>query len=172
MENNFMLTDDLLWDYADGFLDPAEKQQVERYVQQHPDARRRLDNILAEKQELFSLSLEAPNAGFADRVMAAWAAEHVHEQAKAKGGDWIIRIIPVVFGLFVLTPVVVMVLAALQLAPGELPTVPLPEMPVINWAAWVSNPILQYGLLLTLVLIGLRFLDKYLQHWRLVHAVN
>lgn len=172
MENNFMLTDDLLWDYADGFLDPAEKQQVERYMQQHPDARLRLEHILTEKREISSLPLESPNAGFADRVMAAWAAEHVHQQAKAKGGDWIIRIIPAVFGLFVLTPVVVMVFAALQLAPGELPTIPMPEMPVIDWAAWVGNPILQYGLLLTLVLMGLRFLEKYVQHWRLVHTAN
>lgn len=172
MENNFMLTDDLLWDYADGFLDTAEKQQVERYVQLHPDAQRRLDQILAEKRELSALSLESPNAGFADRVMAAWAVERIHEHAQAGGKDWILRLIPAVFSLFVLTPVVVMVFAALQLNPADLPAVSLPEIPTVDWASWIGSPVLQYGLLLTLVLIGLRFLEKYVQHWQLAHPAN
>ena len=172
MENKFLLTEEMLWDYADGFLTASEKQQVETYLERHPESKVQLDSILAEKQELFSLSLESPNPGFADRVMAAWAAEQVHAKAKANGNDWIIRLIPLVFGLFVLTPLVVMVLGALQLTPGELPTLTIPEMPSIDWDAWANNPFLQYGLLLTIVFTGLRFLDKVLQHRRLVHQLE
>ena len=75
MENKFLLTDEMLWDYADGFLSPAEKGQVEDYLRGNPEWKARLDMIQAEKRELFSMTLEAPNPGFADRVMAAWAAE-------------------------------------------------------------------------------------------------
>lgn len=172
MENNFLLTDDLLWDYTDGFLSPPQQQQVEVYLQSHPEWAERLNHILAEKQDLFSLTLETPNAGFADTVMAAWAAEHVGAKAKAKGGDWIIRLIAVVFGLFILVPVVVMVFAALEVSPDQLPSFELPALPAVDWAAWATNSFLQYGLLLTLAFAGLRFLEKLLQHRQLAHQLG
>ena len=172
MENKLLLTDDMLWDYADGFLDAAEKQRVENYLRLNPEGQARLETILAEKRELFSLPLESPDPGFADRVMAAWAAEQVHVRAKAKGKDWIIWLIAGVFGLFLLTPVVVMVVAALQLSPEQVPSIAIPEMPAVDWSFWANNSFLQYGLLLTAVLLGLRFLDKYLQHRRLAHDLG
>lgn len=172
MKDTLMLSDDMLWDYADGFLDAAEKQRVEDYLRLNPEWQARLEIILAEKREMFSLPLESPDPGFADRVMAAWAAEQVHVRAKAKGRDWMIWLIAGVFGLFLLTPVVVMVVAALQLSPEQIPSIAIPEMPAIDWSIWVNNSFLQYGLLLTIVLVGLRFLDKYLQHRRLAHDLG
>lgn len=169
MENNFLLTDELLWDYADGFLSGAEKIQVETYLAQHPEWRMRLQIIRDEKLELASIPLEAPNPGFADRVMAAWAAEHVASKASAKGNDWIIRLIAAVFGLFILTPVIVMVVGAVQLPPEETPAYQLPKLPEVDWSVWAGSPVLQYTLLLALAFAGLRFLDKYLQHKRLTH---
>lgn len=169
MDQNLILTDELLWDYADGFLTPAEQGQVETYLDQHPDWAQRLQSILEEKRELLSMPLEAPNAGFSDRVMAAWAAEQVHVKATAKGNDWIIRLIAAVFGLFILTPVIVMVIAALQMSPADAPAYQLPTLPEIDWSVWVESPFLQYALLLSLAFVGLRFLDKYLQHRRLAH---
>lgn len=172
MKDTLLLTDDMLWDYADGFLSTAEKYRVEEYLRLHPEAQARLDIILAEKRELFSLPLESPDPGFADRVMAAWATEQVHVRAKVKGKDWIIRLFVAVFGLFLLAPVVVMVLAALQLSPEQVPAITIPEMPAIDWSLWANNAFLQYGLLLTAVLMGLRFLDKYLQHRRMAHDLG
>lgn len=173
MKDTLLLNDDMLWDYADGFLDAAEKQRVENYLRQHPEWQARLDTILAQKRELFSLPLESPDTGFADRVMAAWAAEQVHVRAQqAKGKDWMIWLIAAVFGLFLITPVVVMVLAAFQLPAEQLPSVALPEMPAIDWALWADNPFLQYGLLFTAVLLVLRFLDKFLQHRRMAHDLG
>lgn len=171
MENNFLLTDDLLWDYADGFLDTSENVRVEAYLKQHPEWQRRLQHILDEKQALATLPMESPDPGFTDRVMAAWAAEQAQAQ-KAKGSsDWIIRFIVLAFGLFVLTPVVVMLIAAMQMAPSELPAVALPELPAIDWMAWVDSPVLMYGLLLLFVVSGLRLADKILQHQRLTHKL-
>lgn len=172
MENNFLLNDELLWDYADGFLPGAEKIRVEAYLAQHPEWLARLQRIQDEKRELGSIPLEAPNPGFADRVMAAWVAEQVTSKAKAKGNDWIIRLIAAVFGLFILTPVVVMVVGAVQLAPEETPAIQLPQIPETDWSAWAGNPALQYALLLILVFAALRFLDKYLQHRRLTHQIS
>ena len=172
MNNHFMITDDMLWDYADNFLSAAEKQQVEAYLAQHPEWQTRLGMILHEKQELHALSLESPAPGFTDRVMAAWATEQVKQKASAQPNDWIIRLIALVFGLFILTPVVVMVVAVLQAAPGALPSVALPELPVVRWETWIASPILQYGLMLLLAFAGLRFMDKLLQHRRLAHELE
>jgi len=166
MENHFLLTDDMLWDYADGFLSDKEKKQVEAYLAQHPEWSIRLETILAEKQELAALPLTAPMHGFSDRVMAAWAAERVQSKAEAKGDDWIVRLIAVVFGLFILVPTVVMVVAALQLSPAEATAIDVPQvsLPAIPVEDWVVSAVVQYGLLLAFVVIGLRFLDKVLQH--------
>ena len=172
MENTFKMTDEMLWDYADGFLSTAEKGQVEDYLRGNPEWKARLDMIQAEKRELFSMTLEAPNPGFADRVMASWTAEQVHVRAEEKGKDWIIRLIAAVFGLFLITPVVVMVAGALQLSPEQLPAIAIPELPVVDWALWANNSFLQYGLLLTAVFVLLRFLDKFLQHRRLANELG
>lgn len=172
MDHNLLLTDEILWDYADGFLSPAEQEQVTTYLEGHPEWAQRLQAILDEKRELFSLPLESPNPGFADRVMAAWAAEQVHVKATQKGNDWIIRLIAAIFGLFILTPVIVMVVGALQLSPADAPAYTLPTLPDVDWSAWLNSPLLQYALLLTLAFAGLRFLDKYLQHRRLAHQLD
>ena len=171
MENNFLLTDDMLWDYADGILSGAEKGQVEAYLQRHPEWQARLRLILGEKEELSAIPLEAPNPGFADRVMAAWAAEHVKIKAAAPGKDWIIRLIALVFVLFVLAPAVVMVVAALQLSPAEKSGFSIPEIPVSEWSAAVQSPFFTYGLLFVTAFITLRFLDKIVQHRRLAQQL-
>ncbi|MCC6459288.1 MAG: hypothetical protein IT260_02380 [Saprospiraceae bacterium] len=175
MEHTFLMTDDMLWDYADGLLSAADKARVESELLQNPEWQQRLRLIQAEKQELFSLPLETPGAGFADRVMSAWAAEHMQARAKAEGKDWIIRLIALVFVWFVLLPVVVMLVTALQVTPAAAPLVNLPELPNIPAAEWsrrLSNPAVTYSLLLGLVFVGLRFLDKYLQHRRLAHELG
>lgn len=170
MENNFIMTDDMLWDYADDFLAASERRQVDAYLQQHPEWQVRLQAILDEKQDLLAIPLESPDRGFADRVMAAWATEQVAK--KANGKDWIVRLILVVFGLFLIAPVIIMVVAALQLSPAETYTLPMPELPAVNWTVLADNPVLQYALLLIFALVGLRFLDKIFQHQRLVHKME
>lgn len=171
MENTFVLTDDLLWDYADGFLTGAEKQQVEEYLSRYPDWRVKLQLIQDEKRELAALPMDSPSPGFADRVLAAWAVERVKSTAAAKGNDWVIRLIAVVFVLFVLTPAVVMVVAALQIPAAEAPTFELPQvsLPVEQWDFWLTSPVLLMGLMLAFVFFGLRFLDKFLLQRLLVH---
>jgi len=171
MENKFLLTDDLLWDYADGFLAAPDNTRVEAYLQQHPEWQARLRSILDEKQLLATMPLESPDPGFTDRVMAAWTAEQTQAKSAKGSKDWIIRLIVLAFGLFVITPVIVMLVAALQMAPAELPTVPMPELPAIDWTTLAASPILTYGLLLLFAVSVLRLLDKILQHQRLAHKL-
>ena len=96
--------------------------------------------------------------------MAAWAAEQAPAQVKVKGKDWTIRLITLVFLLFVLTPVGVLLFSTAQLAPGALPDFQLPQLPAVDWSAWANSPVLLYGLLLLTGIWGLRLLDKILQH--------
>lgn len=173
MENTFFLTDDLLWDYADGFLTAVKKHQVDAYLSLHPEWQARLQLILEEKRELAALPMESPSPGFSDRVLAAWAAERVKSTAEAKGNDWVIRLIAVVFVLFVLTPVVVMVVAALQIPAAEAPAFELPQvsLPLEQWDSWLTSPVLLMGGMLAFVFFGLRFLDKFLFQRLLVYKV-
>ncbi|TNE53095.1 MAG: hypothetical protein EP344_15120 [Bacteroidetes bacterium] len=171
MENKLLLTDDLLWDYADALLTTEQMEQVDHYLQQHPEWRERLQMIRAEKQELAAVPLESPDRGFADRVMAAWAAEQVKTKTAGNGKDWIIRLIALVFVLFILTPIVLLILNAPQIAPVDLPAVEMPELPVVNWSAILDSTVLQYGLLLAFALAGLRLLDKFLQQRFRTHQI-
>lgn len=168
MENNFLLTDDMLWDYADGFLETKEKARVDAYLRQHPEQRERLDAILAEKRTFATLPLEKPKAGFADRVMAAWAAEQAHARATKPGKDWIIYIISAVLGLFIVSA---MVVTGMQQTPAQLP-IEMPEVPTFDWGALFGNRVLQYGLYFSLALLALKFVEKYLEQRRVVDMLK
>lgn len=49
MNNNFLLTDEHLWDYADGFLSAEENLRVEAYLHQHPEWQEHLDALYGRK---------------------------------------------------------------------------------------------------------------------------
>lgn len=170
MEKNILLTDELLWDYADGFLDPEKVVQVDDYLRLHPEWQSRLEAIQAEKKAFTALPLEQPNAGFAERVMAAWTVEQVNVKAPEPGKDWIIRIIIAVFGLFVLIPMVVMVLAAVQMTPEALIPFEVPTMPYVNWTGIFHHTALHYSLYLGLTFLSLRLLEKVLQQKGILSA--
>ena len=166
MENNFLLSDDMLWDYADGFLEDAEKLQVEAYLQQHPEQRYCLDSILREKRAFAALPLEKPQSGFADRVMAAWVAEQTQARAvaPAKPRDWVLLSIAGVFGLFLFGAFILVIAMALESVPMvSIPEAYMPQVPVLDWAAILINPAFRYSLILLLAFLILQILDKYLQ---------
>jgi hypothetical protein len=164
-----MLTDDLLWDYTDGFLTEAEKVRVDAYLRQHPEWQERLDAILAEKRAFHATPLEKPKPGFSDRVMAAWAAEtHANYVATAKGKDWIIYLISGALGLFICAAFVV---AGMQSAPEKLP-VEMPKLPAYDWSQIFGNQMLQYGLLFALTLLALKFVERYLEQRRVLDKLK
>ncbi|MBK6994763.1 MAG: hypothetical protein IPH31_07480 [Lewinellaceae bacterium] len=169
MENNFLLTDDILWDYADGFLARDEKLRVDTYLRQHPEQQARLDAIMSEKRAFTAMPLEKPNTGFAQNVMAAWAAEQTPSKAaapvKTKGHDWILWAISVAFGLMIVVPFML----APSAAPSELSLqipeeyIPQFQVPTFDWASFFSSALLRNTVLLTMAFMGLKLLDKYLQ---------
>lgn len=169
MENNFLLTDDMLWDYADGLLHPEEKVQVDHYLRQHPEHQTRLNTILAEKRAWTALPLDRPNAGFADRVMAAWVAEQSKNPGLVpnKGRDWIIYCIAAAMGFFILLPIVLLLLAAPSNM-GIISTEYIPQTPVILWGEIFLSPVMRFGLPLTLMFFCFRFFDQYLQHKKML----
>lgn len=166
MENNFFLNDDLLWDYNDGLLTADEELQIEAYLLQHPEWQEKLEHIRFEQKALSHLPLEKPRPSFSDRVMAAIASESLEERAlvPARKKDWIIYAIAGVFALFILTPVIFMVVAALNAAPQTTALLPV-ELPAtaIDWNLLAGNTVFHYILYLGFVLIGLRFLEKFFQ---------
>ncbi len=159
-----MLTEEMLWDYADGLLTEAEKLRVEACLQQNPQDRARLDGVLAEKRAFAAMPLEKPRAGFADGVMAAWAAAQAQPDAKpAKGRDWILIAIAGLMGALLLSALALGIGMAPSMPELKLPDQYLPQMPVVDWAALLDNAVLRYGIILALAVLSLQILDKYLQ---------
>lgn len=158
----------MLWDYADGFLETKEKARIDAILREHPEHRERLDAILAAKRTFSALPLEKPKAGFADRVMAAWAVEQAHTRAAKPGKDWMVYIISAVFGLFIVAAVV---MVGMQPVPDRLP-VELPQMPDYDWGALFGNRVLQYGLYFALTLLTLKLAEKYFHQRQLLDRLN
>ncbi len=164
-----MLTDDMLWDYADGFLEGDERLRVDAYLRQHPEQQARLEAILSEKRAFSGLNLEKPNAGFVQQVMAAWAAEQAPakavQSAKAKGQDWILWGIAAVFVLMIAVPFLMAPAAATTGPAFQIPEEYIPQFqaPTFDWAGFFSSAWLRNTILLTMAFMGLKILDKYLQ---------
>jgi hypothetical protein len=171
MDNNFLLSEDMLWDYADGFLDQADKMQVDAYLQLHPEHQSRLDTIVAEKRAFSALPLDRPKSGFADRVMAAWVAEQSGQASLAtdKGKDWIIYCIAAAMGFFILLPIILMAISAPAMSTDIIPAEYIPEVPAIPWGKIFTSPVMRIGLPLTLLFFCFRFLDQYLQQKKMSH---
>ena len=167
MENNFILTDDILWDYADGFLGGEEKLRVEAYLRQHPERNSRLEAILAEKRAFSAIPLENPDTGFAQKIMAAWSAEQAPEKAmgvvKGTGRDWILWGIAAAFGLMIAVPFLISPAAVPAEFTFQIPEEYIPRVPTFDWAGFLSSAWLRNTLLLLTAFIGLKILDKYLQ---------
>jgi len=169
MENKFLLTDDMLWDYADGFLDRDKKLRIEAFLRQHPEQQARLDAIMSEKRTFTALPLEKPNTGFAQNVMSAWAAEQAPSKAaapiKTKGRDWILWAISVAFGLMIAAPFLLSTSAAPSELSLQIPEEYIPQfqVPTFDWAGFFNSALLRNTVLLTMAFMGLKLLDKYLQ---------
>jgi hypothetical protein len=166
MNHHFILTDEILWDYADGFLSLEEKKQVETWLNEHPESQTRLDHILMEKRAFATFPLEKPESGFSQQVMHAWTMEQkpAKRTAKAKHKDWIFwgaaGILLILFFIpFLLSP------DALPTEPVSIPEkfVPQITVPSYDWTGLLNSSLTQFLLLITLALLGLKLLDKYLQ---------
>lgn len=162
MDNHFMLTDDILWDYADGLLSTAEKAQVEAYLTQHPEQAARLEAVLTEKRAFRSLQADSPDKGFSDRLMAAWTAEQAHARASLRKPDRVLSFIALGFGVLLLF-VFFAVWSSAPEASIHIPEEYLPQPSSLNLPALLDNPIWRVGIMLAMVLLGLQVLDKYLQ---------
>lgn len=164
-----MLTDELLWDYADGFLEETERLQVDAYLRQHPEQQARLQGILAEKRTFSKLPLEKPASDFANKVMMAWAAEQAPAQAgtivKRQGRDWILWGIALAFGIMLALPFLMPASEAPTSLPLQIPDDYLQQvqLPTFDWAGLFNSSLMSYTLLLTLAFMSLKLLDKYLQ---------
>ena len=176
MENNFLLTEDMLWDYVDDLLNEEDRRMVESYLSQHADQRARVDHIRQEKMALSALPFEKPDRLFADRVLAAWAGEQVQTfaaTAPPARRDWVVHAIAASLGVFLLAPLMVLVVVAFQAAPAvpvQLPTVKYPS--VDEFSALMSNQALQFGLIAVPVILSLFLLDKYLHQRRVIDQLR
>jgi anti-sigma factor RsiW len=160
------INEDILWDYADGLLSPAERLEVDALLRSDPALQAQLQEVLAFRAQMHAIPLEKPRAGFADGVMAAWAGEQLAAYQPPPNRDWMVFGVAGAFGLFIV--------GALASAIASLPwpkSVQLPfKMPQWEWPDWDFGALSLDARLLQLLVpalftvLALTVLDKYLRH--------
>lgn len=96
------ITEDQLWDYAEGRLPAPEKPAVEQWLAGDPGRRRQLEDIRLISGALSGGEAEQPSLRFAARVMEAWDTEQALRTAPLKTHTDK-RVVYAVGGLLVLT---------------------------------------------------------------------
>jgi anti-sigma factor RsiW len=178
MKEPFLMTEDLLWDYADGLLDEPTATALLAYLQQHPDWQLQLDTIVADRKALLSMPLDKPRADFSSRVMAAWAMEQMTQKVRQPRKDWISYGIAALFGLFILGGIAMIIVALAQNALPETPAVIADYTKKINIdlnrfnidfnkvMLLLTHPMWQYFLYFGLTFALLHLLDRRLNSVR------
>ena len=169
-----LINEDILWDYADGLLSPAERLEVDALLHSNPDLQAQLQEVLTFRAQLHATPLEKPRAGFADGVMAAWAGEQMQAYQAPANRDWIVFSVAAAFGLFIVSALISVIARipwpkSVQL-PFEAPKWQLPEWNFGNLG--LDGRVLQLLLPALLVLMTLMVLDKYLRHRRFLENLE
>ena len=164
--NHFLVTDELLWDYADGLLSSTEKQQLDTYLVQHPEHQERLKTIQRERMALHTFGPESPRAGFADKIMAAWVSEQMDHSAAAAQKDRKLLLFPLVLGFLLITAMAsTLVIVVKVLSSGaNLPKDQVPAIPTLSPSVlteFVSNTTVQMAVFTSFTLLLLVFADRF-----------
>ena len=169
------MKEDILWDYADGLLSPAERLEVDALLRSDPALQAQLQEVLAFRAQLHATPLEKPRAGFADGVMAAWAAEQMQAYQPPPNRDWMVFSVAAAFGLFIVSALVSVIASIPWPKSVRLPAVELPKWQLPEWnfdGLQVDAQLLQLLLPALLVLLTLMVVDKYLRHRRFLENLG
>src|SRR2546428_14157905 len=69
------VTEEQLWDYADGLLSAHEAKEVEALIASDQSLQRKLEEIRAISKSLAAMDLQSPSADFTSKVISAWKTE-------------------------------------------------------------------------------------------------
>lgn len=164
------MNNELLWDFADGLLDPTEHAAVEAQLQSDPALRAQLADVERERALLLAaVPLESPRPGFTDGVMAAWVAEQMGEKGRIQhdSGTWRIWTVTLLLGggvLLSLLTVLTLAFRSVKTTPINLPTPQwqLPTPPSADWwSSLTDSGSLQVAVCLALTVLLLRVADKF-----------
>ena len=169
IRENMNITEEIIWDYADGFLAPREYRELEDQLKLQPEWQARLELILAEKRAFKASTLENPGEGFASQVMTAWATEQVALSKKpvVAKPDWVLRGIAGVISAVMIWVFVLMLGAAPETGLFNIAESYMPELPSIDWGSITDSIFIRYSMILLLAWLTLQILDKYLQQQNL-----
>jgi hypothetical protein len=92
-----MVTQEILWNYADDLLSLSERKAVEAALLQDDVLQKQLAEILQEKKLFSQLSLEKPSLDFASNVLSSWQAEQSFEPVVQKSK----YVFKIMIGLFI-----------------------------------------------------------------------
>lgn len=165
--NHFLVTDELLWDYADGLLSQEEKQQLDTYLVQHPEHLVRLKDIQREKMALHTFGPESPRAGFADKIMASWVSEQMDQSTIVAQKDRKVLLFPIALGVLLISALastLALAIKGLSSGTASLPKDQLPTIPTLSPSVmtdFITNTTVQMAVFTGFTLLFLVFAERF-----------
>jgi hypothetical protein len=95
------ITDDILWDFADGLLSNAQQKEIEQLLANNPALQQQLNIILQQKALFSSSDLERPNLDFSATLLEKWALEPQAQPAEVAPVSSNILLLKILFASFV-----------------------------------------------------------------------
>jgi hypothetical protein len=148
-----IITESQLWDYADGLLEVAKKNEIESALKNDLHLQNLYQEILQQQRLLRAQQIIAPKKDFANQVMLAWqATQNIEIQETEPSKDWGVRIIMgVLIGLLVFS---------LILCFFNLKGIATPSMSIFTYKS-----IYTIGLIKLFGLVAILFIDQY-RHYK------
>ncbi|SMO51790.1 anti-sigma factor family protein [Solitalea koreensis] len=162
------ITEEQLWDYADGLLSADEAKEIHSLIAADPSLQKKLEEIKAISKSLAEMTLETPSVDFTSKVISAWKTELASPKPAALKTIVNKKIIYGVAGLFVVS-----ILALLAYTVAATVNVPASgiydlskyssSLPKVNADVIFSNKLFYQLFFLLDVVLLLIFVDKYLR---------
>ncbi len=147
------ITNDILWDFADGLLPNAQQKEIAQALLDNPTLQQQLDVIIKQKALFSTTELEQPKLDFATTLLEKWVLEQPLQTAPTVAHSTQISLLKGLFVSFILLSIILLYFAFSSNTVSEPLPIVIPNIE-IPWSK------MSFILVSILAMLSIRLLEK------------
>lgn len=147
------ITNDILWDFADGLLPNTQQKEIAQALLDNPTLQEQLDVIIQQKVLFSTTELEQPKLDFATTLLEKWAAEQPLQTATIAAPTTQVPLLKGLFASFILLSITLLYLTFSSNTVSEPLPIVVPNIE-IPWSK------MSFILVSILAMLSIRLLEK------------